>query len=169
MPQSTPQSDQLISDLLQVIRQQFYPDDPKQFFQDRRFLLRVVTWPATWCKSRGVFLPEKRYRSIFLDILRGIQNHGSTGAVKYWPGYLLHCVQQHFDHHGEEIYAEAKAVRTCIERVFLGIEKAKPERQASNGSDQAVATMAAVNRALRPCRGQAKTRRQASPKQLTFL
>ncbi len=113
--------EEIINDLLGVIRRQFYLDaEPKQWFQDRAFLLRrVVLWPAGWLTGRGVTLPPARYKALLLDIFTDIKRHGSTGAVKFWPGYLASCVQKHFAHHGDEIYNEAKSARTLVENALL--------------------------------------------------
>jgi hypothetical protein len=106
-------------DLLQVIRNQFYQDAPVgQFQKDRKFLLsRVVLWPAGYLDSRGVTLPPARYKAILLEVFNGIKQHGQTGAVKYWPGYLMHCVQTHFHVHGEDYYNEGKALRATLDKI----------------------------------------------------
>jgi hypothetical protein len=121
-PPDRPKQDlpgEIVADLLSAIRGQFY-GETKQFFQDRAFLLRnVVLWPAKWLNQRGVTLPPARYKAILLDVFTGIKQHGQTGAVKYWPGYLMKCVQDHFIHHGEEYYEEGKSLRTSTERALL--------------------------------------------------
>lgn len=138
-----PLPDEITSHLLDFVRTHFYAESPKQFYQDRRFLLRVVTWPAAWLSSRAVTLQPERYQAIVIEVLRGIMHHGKTDAVKYWPGYLLHCIQEHFKHHGEAIYEEAKSLRTCLEHAFLGIAKAK-----AAAPSKTVETLAQVNRVL---------------------
>jgi hypothetical protein len=107
-------------DLLQVIRNQFYQDAPAGAFQkDRKFLLsRVVLWPAGYLDSRGVTLPPARYKAILLEVFNGIKQHGQTGAIKYWPGYLMHCVQTHFRIHGEEYYEEGKSLRLSLDKTL---------------------------------------------------
>ena len=117
--QSTP--DELIQDLLGVIRSQFYADaGPKKWAQDLSFVRKhVVLWPASWLNSRGVTLRPDRYRDLVLGVLNEVKRHGQTGAVRYWPGYLKHCLQEHFRHHGDEVYAEAKSMRTTLETAML--------------------------------------------------
>jgi hypothetical protein len=104
------------NDLLQAIRGSFYGDaTDKQWHQDKNFiLLNVVLWPASYLNRRGVSLPPERYKAIIFDVFNGIKRHGSTGAVKFWPGYLKHCLQTHFKIHGEEYYEEAKALRSSL-------------------------------------------------------
>lgn len=108
------------NDLLGVIRNQFYPDAPlKQWHQDKRFLLNnVILWPASYLDKRGVTLPPERYKAILLDVFNGIKAHGQTGAVKYWPGYLMVAVQSHFRIHGEDYYNEGKALRSTLDRII---------------------------------------------------
>jgi len=73
--------------------------------------------------SRGVTLPSARYKEIVLGVLIGIKQHGATDVIKYWPGYLKHCLQTHFKVHGEEIYNEAKSVRNKVEHTLLACRK----------------------------------------------
>jgi hypothetical protein len=107
-------------DLLGAIRNQFYADaEPGQFQKDRNFLLtRVVLWPAGYLDKRGVTLPPERYKAILLEVFNGIKAHGQTGAIKYWPGYLMKCVQDHFKHHGEDYYNEGKTLRASLDKIL---------------------------------------------------
>lgn len=116
--QDTPQ--EIIQDILGVIRRQFYADaPPKKWFQDRAFILRnVVLYPAGWLNAKAVTLPPARYKQIILEVLQDIKRHGATDSIAYWPGYLRHCLQQHFRHNGEQIYNEAKSARTIAEHAL---------------------------------------------------
>lgn len=116
----------LVNDLMHVVKSQFYADAPiKQWLQDQHFIkIRTVLFPASWLNQRGVTLSPERYRAILIDIFTGIKQHGSTGVVKYWPGYLAHCVQEHFKVHGEEYYEEGKTLRTKLERLQLAFTRA---------------------------------------------
>lgn len=128
MPEPRPRQSvatEIRNDLLSAIRNQFYPDaalggEPfTQFQKDRHFLLtRVVLWPAGYLDKRGVTLPPERYKAILLEVFNGIKQHGSTEAIKYWPGYLMHCVQTHFRIHGEEYYEEGKALRATLDKII---------------------------------------------------
>ena len=140
---------EIVSDLLAVIRHQFYPDASlggdaaKQWFQDQAFIrTSVVLWPAAWLNKRGVTLKPERYKQLLLDIFNDIKRHGATGAIRYWPGYLVKCVQEHFRHHEDEIYDEAKQLRTQLERA-LGTAGAAVNRQPD-----AVTALAEAHRVL---------------------
>ena len=115
---------EIIGDLMGVIRNSFYPGDDR-WFKDQHFIRRhVVTWPAAWLYGKGVTLALERYKQIIVDVFIGIKQHGQTEAVRYWPGYLKHCLQMHFKVHGDEIYAEAKAVRHQVETALLACQRA---------------------------------------------
>lgn len=116
---------QIVNDLLATVRNQFYTDAPKkQWFQDRKFILRsVVLWPASWLNKRGVTLSPERYKQILLDVFQDIKRNGKTEAVNYWPGYLMHCVQEHFKHHGDDYYKEGKSMRSAVERSLMAFKR----------------------------------------------
>lgn len=137
---------EIVNELLASIRNQFYADDPqKRWFQDRQFILRrVVLWPATWLNKRGVTLPPERYRAILMDVFQEIKRHGSTGAVKYWPGYLLHCVQEHFKHHGDDYYEEGKSMRSAVEHSMLAFRRAKDSKVSPDPVKEMAAAAAIV-------------------------
>jgi predicted SprT family Zn-dependent metalloprotease len=116
----------ILHDLLGTIRHQFCPDMPvKQWCESQRFFKRVLTEGASYLNKRGVTLPPERYQAIYQDIFQGIKQHGQTGAVGYWPGYLLVAVQKHFDHHGDEYYEEGKSIRSLAEQTLLACRRAQ--------------------------------------------
>lgn len=119
-------SQEIKIDLMRAIQSQFYPDSlatkegAKQWGQDKHFILRrVVLWPATWLDKRGVTLRPERYKKIILEVLDGIKKHGQTGLIKFWPGYLAKCVQEHFRHNEESIYEEGKNMRSKLDVVMF--------------------------------------------------
>jgi hypothetical protein len=109
--------------MARAIRNSFYAGDAR-WFKDQHFIRRhVVTWPAAWLNAKGVTLSPLRFKEIVLGVLKGIKQHGRTEVVKYWPGYLKHCLQTHFRIHGEEYYEEAKAMRHQVERALLACQR----------------------------------------------
>ncbi|MEK9754480.1 MAG: hypothetical protein VW338_14900 [Rhodospirillaceae bacterium] len=114
--------------LLGVIRNQFYGDDRDRWFADQHFIRKnVVLWPATWFDERAVTIQPGRYKALLLEILTKIKHHGDTGNIRFLPGYLMKCVQDHFRHNGEAIYNEAKALRTKLDRALWAVQaNAKP-------------------------------------------
>ena len=134
--QDTPEA--LIWRLQTFIRGQFCADlTPKQWAQSVNFMRRnVILWPARFMAGKGFTLPPDRYESIMRDIFQGIIRHGKAGAVKYWPGYLMKCVQDHWRHHWEEYYAEAKSCRYLAETALLAC---KPNIRPENRTVEALA------------------------------
>lgn len=105
--------------ILGFIRGKLYSDCPEDhlaFTKDiPRLLEWVVLWPATWLDERGVTLESDRYQAIVLGaIMEGIR-HGNTGKIAYRPAWLGRVVQSHFAHREDEIYGEAKALRTALD------------------------------------------------------
>src|SRR6185503_11203997 len=139
-PRPSPLPAEIVNDLMAAARS-FYSDFPERWFADQSFIRqRVVTWPAGWLRKRGVSLKPERYKEILLGLFLDIKRKGNTGAVKYWPGYLAHCVQEHFKHHGDEIYEEAKSFRVALENA-LGKAQTAPRPDP-------VAVIAQVHQAL---------------------
>lgn len=154
---------EIIGDLMGAIRNQFY-DGNDAWFADQEFIRRrVVTWPARWLNGRGVTLKPARYKEILLDIFQEIKRHGQTAAVEYWPGYLVHCVQQYFEHHGEEIYAEGKSLRNEVENALLAGRRSADEARTNDP----VAGLALVHQALTVAHK--RKHRPSSQKQMNLL
>jgi predicted SprT family Zn-dependent metalloprotease len=150
-----------IIDMLRIIRGQFCPDlSNDEWYPHVQFLKRVLTYGAAWLNKRGVTIPPDRYQAIYQNILNGIKQHGQTGQVRYWPRYLLHCVQEHFKHHGEEYYEEGKSIRATVERNMLAFQRA---HDAPRGVDP-IETYAQAHAVL-----SAPKRRKKTPAKQAFL
>jgi hypothetical protein len=120
-----PTPGEMVSELMGVVRRQLYADLPeRKWFQDQHLVKAwFVLWPARWLDERGVTLPPERYREILLGVLDTIKAHGDTGAVKYWPRYLLTAVQSHFRVNGDRYYEEGKSVRAALERALATAQR----------------------------------------------
>jgi hypothetical protein len=112
----------IVTDLQTAIRNQFYADARDRWMKDQHFIKREFTlYLATWLDKRGVTLRPDRYKTLLLDLLNDIKTHGNTSAIQYFPGYLKHVLQQHLKHHGEDLYHEAKSLRTLAENTLLSL------------------------------------------------
>jgi hypothetical protein len=150
----------IVGDIQHAIRSQFYPDSflsvssvascsKSPWFSDQNFIKREFTlYLATWLDKRGVTLKPERYKALLLGLLNEIKAHGKTDAIKYWPGYLKHVLQQHLKHHGEDIYQEAKSLRTLAENTLLNISKLGGANAAAEPTLDPIAVMAAARRDL---------------------
>lgn len=160
----------LVAGLMEFVRRKFYPaypSDPavkKQWFQDQGFLkTRVVLWPAGWLNERGVTLSPNRYREILCKVLTEAAIHGTTAKIQYYPAYLAKCVQSHFKIHEDEIYVEAKTVRTALDRAVLALGRIKAEAPPVD----AVLAMAEARQAILQNRRTRKTETLPPPKAKT--
>lgn len=123
-----PVPEELRDSILGLLRAKFYRDaegrdEAKAFAQDRsRLLAWVVLWPADWLWQRGVTIHGEAYREIFNRVfLQAAAKMESK--VKYRPAYLRQVIQSHFDHHGEEIYEEAKSMGRLTENLVAALGK----------------------------------------------
>jgi hypothetical protein len=111
---------ELLDELLDFVQRKFYQGHALAFTKDRPRLLKwVVLWPATWLNKRGVTLPPSRYREIFMSVFLDGIRFGTADQITYFPAYLAKIIQSHFEHHGDEIYAEAKSIRNLVENAVV--------------------------------------------------
>jgi hypothetical protein len=137
----------ITDELLTVIRKNFYPSDSKGFFQQKRTLLQAITYPAKWLSDRGFDYPETRYFDLVSRILGTIKTHGRLAEIRYFCRYLLHAVQEHMKHHGEDYLAEAKTLQSVADAVLFGLKKQALSSQAAADS-KTVQTLSEVHRIL---------------------
>lgn len=139
--QKTP--DELVGKLMGVIRGQFCGDmDAKEWGQLSNFIRRnVVLWPARFITGKRFTITSERYEQIMMEIFDGIKRKGTQGAIRRWPGYLMKCVQSHFEINWPTYYDEAKGVRNIAMHALATIGKAPAE-------DKTVETLAMAQRVL---------------------
>jgi len=138
----------VLEDLLETIRGRFYTaSDPQEratlrrFHRDRRMLLYALTWPAAWLKRRGLTCPSGRYRRLIEERLAAIAAHGEPQRYQgFFPRYLLKCLQDHFERHGDELYDDLKHIRNALDQVFADARLAQRVREDARQIDILVAT-----------------------------
>ncbi len=137
-------------DLLESVRVHFYAGgQPAHFHRDRRMLLYAVTWPAVWLERRGLFCSPHRYRSLVAERLDAIRAHGDPGRFgDYFPAYLLKCLQDFFDRHGDDLYCELKHIRNALDCLQASLAKC---HRASEQSRR-IEALAAAHRILHASR-----------------
>jgi hypothetical protein len=129
---------------------------PGEWAMHSHFIKRnVVLWPARFMWGKGFTIPGPRYEAIMRGIFETIKTRGHTEVVKFWPGYLMMCVQTHWRHHWEDYYAEAKSVRSAVDAALLAC---KPVERPDN----TVETLAAAHQVLATRKRHAKTPRLPS-------
>jgi len=117
LKQQTPA--EMVGSLMGAVRSNFYGEIPEKWFADQHFIKRnVVLWPANWLNEKGVTLPPERYKAIMLALFVEIKVN-ATGPLKYPPGFLMKCVQDHFRIQGEKYYDEGKTIRSKADLALL--------------------------------------------------
>lgn len=145
-----------VDELLRNIRGQFYTDQPeKRFHQDKTVLLMAILYPANWLKERGITWPADRYFQTLRDLLNQVKRHGATAQIRYFPGYLLKVVQDHFAHNSDAYCDEGKQARHTWERA-LGRALDSTRLAKVRQDEQVIDTMAAAHRILASGKRRAK-------------
>jgi hypothetical protein len=148
----------IVQDFLHVLRNQFYADDTKGFFQQRWLLVRGICHPAKYLADRGVGLTEADHRKLLTDQIRAIQHHGSTSSIRFFGRYWLHVVQEHMKHHGEDYYDSGKKLRQVAEAAVDSI-RASAATQALEVTDR----LSEIATAVRPPARRKKRSAPAGP------
>ena len=106
-----------------------------------RMLLYALTWPGKWLEQRGLPITAQRYEQLLAQRLKAIAQHGNPERYqRYFPRYLLKCLQDWFAHHGDELYEELKHVRNYLH----SIEALLQEGCTSQRAEDIVTPMAKV-------------------------
>lgn len=135
-----------LSGLLAEARLRFYATQPPaRFHRDRRMLLYALSWPAVWLERRGLSCSSRRYRTLIVERLDAIHAHGDPARYgEYFPRYLLKCLQDFFDRHGDDLYHELKHIRNALDQVLVSARFAARVQTGARTID----TLAAAHRLL---------------------
>jgi transposase InsO family protein len=141
----------ILADLLSVIRNQFYPDDPKGWFQQRDAIILCLTRPAQWFSDRGVQFPPARYQQLIQDILQAIKRHGATAEIQWFPAYLGKAVEKYLVFNGDDLYREAKGARVLAELAMAKLKHTDHQADVTAPLAEARRILLAA-RKKRPCK-----------------
>jgi hypothetical protein len=126
-------------------------------------LLYALTWPAVWLERRGLTCSSRRYRALMAERLADIAVHGDPARYgAYFPAYLLKCLQDWFQHHGDELYDELKHIRNALDQVLASVRFAADVR----GDAQHTELLAATHRLIHAQRAQ---REKSDDRQLSLF
>lgn len=153
---STTPPDQLVNLFLRSIRNQFYQGREKLFYQERRILMQAICWPARYLDDRAVQISAERYKELLTTVIRTINRHGNLAQVRSLGRYLLHAVQTHMQHHGEEYYDIGKRTRNALDDIMRGLKQQgniTREARAIQSGDSTVPTLADAHRVLAATKG----------------
>ncbi len=150
--------------LLGAVQRGFYAArSSRDFHRDRRMLLYALTWPATWLERRGLTCSAPRYHALIADRFAEIALHGDPARYgASFPTYLLKCLQDWFQHHGEALYDELKHIRNALDQVLASARfAATVQRDAKE-----VELLASAHRLIR---AQREKRPKADGRQLSLF
>jgi len=112
---------------------------------------------------RGLFCSPDRYRSLVADRLDAIRAHGDPGRFgDYFPAYLLKCLQDFFDRHGDDLYCELKHIRNALECLQASLAKC----QRASEQSRHIEAIASAHRILR---AGTDTKPQPDPHQIALF
>jgi hypothetical protein len=154
-----------MDELLAAVQRRFYPATARrsQYYRDRRMLVYALSWPAVWLSHRGLTCAPVRYRALLVARLDAIAEHGDPEKYgAYFPAYLLKCLQNWFQHHGEELYDELKHVRNALDQVLASASFAA-EVRADGEKVDVLATAHRLIAARRP------VKKESDPAQLRLF
>ena len=131
-----------IDELLAAVRLRFYANQPPgNFHRDRRMLLSALTWPAIWLERRGLTCSPERYQSLITEQIVAITAHGDpVHYSEYFPTYLLKCLQNSFQHRGDDLYQELKHIRNALVHVLASVHFADQVQAEARQLDLLAAT-----------------------------
>jgi hypothetical protein len=113
---------------LDAIRKEFFAGKTdRAFFQERNMLEQAICYPAKWLDERGSAMRSIDYGKILSTVIGTIREHGRKKEIKRVSAYLLHSVEEHMDHHGEEYYYAAKSVGSTVADAMQSIRRADPD------------------------------------------
>jgi hypothetical protein len=137
--------------LLLALRLRFYAQRPADYRRDRPRLLHALTWPATWLEARGLTCAPARYQALIEDRIHAIAAHGNPAVYgAYFPAYLLKCLQDWFDRHGDDLYGELKHIRNALDQILASARFAERVQRHARQLDLLVSTHCFLER--RPAR-----------------
>ena len=141
--------DALIQELMQRFRLLLYQGKPnKVWYSQQMMIKKALLYPASWLEKRKVEIPAERYKAI----LATIAANGNLSQVTWVSRYVLHCVQQHMEHHGDEYYREGVAIRNRVNLAMTAIERTR------RGADSTVPILAQADKLLQMGKRKAKVK-----------
>lgn len=158
----------IVKNNLHRLKNQFYPDDEKRFFQQRGMLIKAITHPASYLKDRGVRLSTDELQAILDTIIRGIMHHGNTGRIGFVGAYILKCVQDHMKIQGDVYYEKGKSLRRITELALDELTK-KQLARLGDAQDRTTDELAALNELVRSTTVKKKKARKVNAEQLDLL
>lgn len=146
---------ELISTLLEQLRNQFYQDkSPRDFKRDERFLIGAIGTYGYECARRGwEFDVPFMYREL-CELLLSFKRSGT--AIEWMPLYLQGSIRRSIGLRAEKLQVQARAVAPLAAKIVAGVKGVTAIERPTNAQ-----LMAAVYQDVRKLRRRtAAARRQ---------
>jgi len=121
---------ELMTRVLDAIRNQFYADRPREFLRDERALSKAVARYGYECHRRGWEFSAEDIRRDLMDLLNQIKRLNAD--IGYLPVYLEGAVARHIGQRAEELSVKAKYARPQVDKIVTGLQSVKVVIQATN-------------------------------------
>jgi hypothetical protein len=120
---------ELITLVLDSIRNQFYPDRLRDFKRDERALTKAIARYGYECHQRGWDFDSRHILSAIMKLLQEIKRSGAD--IRYLPTYLDGTVKRHVGQRAEELSAKAKSVKPNVAKIVATTRRVEAIREPS--------------------------------------
>jgi hypothetical protein len=120
---------ELISLVLDSIRNQFYPDSARDFKRDERALTKAIARYGYECHQRGWDFDTRHILQAIMKLLQEIKRSGAD--IRYLPTYLDGAIKRHIGQRAEELSAKAKSVQRNIAKIVKSTQRVEAVREPS--------------------------------------
>lgn len=112
---------ELIAEVLQVIRNQFYADRPaREFLRDERYLVGALGTYGYECAQRGWSFDVPFIQRELLGLLQTFKRQNIE--ARWMPIYLQNAIRRHIGQRAEELRASQCSVPRCTRKVVDGVQ-----------------------------------------------
>lgn len=110
----------LITNVLDAIRGQFYADRPREFSRDYQHLQRALSWWGKECHARGWDFDAPFIQKDILELLNQIKRSGAE--IGWLPKYLEGAIRKRIGVRAEELSAAWKSLGARTGRALKKVE-----------------------------------------------
>lgn len=117
----------LINFVLRDIWKSFYEPRQREFFRDKRHLLKAIAHYGYLCEQRGWNADPSFIACEIIKVLKSAATH--KAAIKYLPVYLHEAIRRCVGQRAEEIQSHSRLTSTVTTRVIGQLNQVQAIRQ----------------------------------------
>lgn len=151
----------LIANVLDVLRRQFYADTPREFLRDENALKRALAIWGHECHHRGWDFDARYIQREILDLLNEIKRSGAV--IDYLPVYLAGAIRRRIGLKSERLAADWRRIGNQSARVLKKVEAGVVTAVIEPTDTEILATL---HHQLKRARRERKTSRRSVQKEL---